>query len=134
MLDGNHGNDTLRGGTADGGSYGGSGSHGHGVPLSGHGLEAMAIDLLRFSTWERCLVASYLEPLKLALRSMLREYRASAHLAIEREKAAVAHKSDKAAQPLLKLRSAAVTAIVRSFVLSFFKTLLTLLTPLRRCW
>ena len=89
----------------DGGSYGGSSDHGHGVPLMGHGLEAMAMDLLRFPTWERCLVASYLEPLRLALRSMLREYRASAHLAIEREKAAVAHKSDKLAQPLLKLRS-----------------------------
>jgi hypothetical protein len=64
----------------------------------------MVLDLLRFPTWERCIVASYLEPLRVALRSMLREYRASAHLAIEREKAAVAHKKDKIVQPLLKMR------------------------------
>ena len=105
---GDGGNMNVNGGGIGGGSsgnVGSSGSHGYGVALSGHGVEVMALDLQRFSTWERCLVASYLEPLRLALRAMLREYRASAHLAIEREMAAVAHKSDKAAQPLLKLRS-----------------------------
>jgi hypothetical protein len=81
------------------------GTAGAAVTVTGPGSGEIATDEGLFTIWERCIVTSYGEALRRTVHASVTEWRAKGHLEVVRELAAVAHRTEREARPMIKFRS-----------------------------